>query len=282
MRGLLTSELYRWLRRPEIVGLLVGLPAVVVLQYAVGVLNAVSLADSASAAGDPTASEFFLSSYAAPASVVARLVEPPWILLAAVYIGAATTGFEYSWGTIRNLALAANGRGGLMLAHAAAVAVMTILVAMGVAAAGLVAPSVAMGLGVQLPPSPVTPDAGLAAVVGVVVASLVYAALGVAAATLVRSGPGGLLAVAGYFAVEKAITGLPAVQSETPLGWALRSLPLHTADGLMSAALGLVGMPGLNAPAYLSWPINVIAVVVWAGALVAAAAARLIVSDLTA
>jgi hypothetical protein len=205
--------------------------------------------------------------------------------LAVVYIGSAWLGLEHEYRTIRNLALARPGRLGFVLAR-----IGTLLVAVSVMVAALVVlaavlPAVAGPVGL-----PDSPRPSLVGAIGYVVATwvaLVAVGLGaMLAASLMRSGPGGLIFVIVYAMAEVLLARSPIWNDAGALAWLPQLLPVDRLAGLVGDAAAWAGMvdPFGSTPATGPTPPPVVGAIIalaWVGLIVGALLWRVRRMDIT-
>jgi len=109
---LLVSEITTWRKRPEIVAASLGMLVLVAALWISGYLSSQAAAASLPGpdAGRIAAELAFLAPYRYPASIVWIVASGIWLFFGIFYVGAATTGGDFGWGTIRTALLAGRGR----------------------------------------------------------------------------------------------------------------------------------------------------------------------------
>lgn len=212
MIGLLTRDIAVWRRRPEVVAVSLVTLAVVAGLWVSGFLTAQAAGASLpgpSAARD-AAQAAFLAPYRFPASLVWIVASGTWLFFGVYYVGAATTGGDLVWGTLRTALLAGRGRTEFVVVRLAFVVLL-----------GVVLLAVEASLGAALPILLSTgegpPVHATGVILGVAAGLLgvsVYGSAGVCAAILSRDRAAPLMvgaaAVAGAVDSEHA----PALESK--------------------------------------------------------------------
>ena len=225
--------------------------------------------------------------YAFPQSLLAVLAGAWPVPLACLFLGAATVGGDFGWGTIRTALLAWSDRTGWLVARLLSLAALAAFMLAAVLVVGALLPLVLIVAGEQLPA--VDPPTGLLVVVGAqLLVAIQYAALGVAGGLVARSLAGGFLLAGGYLLFDTALAGLGAWSAA-----GLRAVPAFSFSGsgrgLIEAANRVSGAPppldesitGLLPPLALPGWLSLVVVLVWLGALAALALVRLRRLDVT-
>jgi hypothetical protein len=247
MGYLLRADWLRIRRRWDVWIIVLGIPALGLLAYVTGAMSAgnnqiqtsgdippeFQLQIAAQAAAEKA---FAALPYQFPQSI-ATMVEGTamWLLLGAAYLAASLLGNEFSWGTIRNVALIQPGRL-RYLAVRLAWLVALVLVAVGaVTALGAIAPAIVRvdpgdpsaltqdpsSFGMLVPPAPVTIGGALIVVGSLLCVSLAAMVLVGLAALTFRSASSGFLVAAIYVVVE----GIAAALAMSRATGDLRYLP---------------------------------------------------------
>ncbi len=249
MSGLLRAEWIRWRRRVDAWGLLIATPLLAVLAYVNGLASA--HVNWGGSPGEPIPPEILVeearlrAAFAFPMDLRTLLgstsVSTLLLWLAVIYIGAAWLGLEHEHGTIRNLALVRPGRRGFVLARMATLIVMVSTMVACLAVLAAVFPVVA-GPATNLSTAPSDP-LGVAAYVIATWVALVGLGLGaMLAASVVRSGPGGLVIVIGYAMAEVLVARSPIWNDAGALAWIPQLLPVGRLAGLVGDAATWAGM----------------------------------------
>ena len=291
--GLLQAEWLRLRRRPEVLLLAVLLPVAAGLLFIASFLDAIRAVGVGDGPPTPILPEFrqwmawLREPYAFPQSLLAVL-DGAWpIPFACLFLGAATVGGDFGWGTIRTALLAWSDRTGWLVARLLSLAVLAAFMLAAVLVVGALLPLVLVVAGEQLPA--VDPPTGLLVVVGAqLLVAIQYAALGVAGGLVARSLAGGFLLAGGYLLFDTALAGLGVWSTA-----GLRAVPAFSFSGsgraLIEAANRVSGAPppldesitGLLPPLALPGWLSLVVVLVWLGALAALALVRLRRLDVT-
>ncbi len=160
MRDLLTADLYRLRRRPEVWLLLVIIP----LGAALGFLTSYFAVPGHYFNSDPTAppipeiaieqAEYFF-----PSSIFRALDDATWVLIAAFFLTATSVGAEFAWGTIRTALLARSDRGWFISSRITSIALICLVLVATLFVVGAFMPVVLAALGErQAADPPVQPD----------------------------------------------------------------------------------------------------------------------------
>lgn len=291
--GLLRAEWLRLRRRPEVLLLVTLVPVVAGLLFIASFLDAIRQVGVGDGPAAPIPTEILQlmtrlrEPYAFPQSLLTVLVGAWPIPLACLFLGTATVGADFGWGTIRTALLAWGDRTGWLVARVLSLAAIAALLLATVLVVGTLLPLVLVVAGEDLPA--VNPPTGLLVVIGAhLLVAIQYAVLGVAGGLVARSLAGGFLLAAGYLLVDTSVAGLGVW---TTAG--LRAVPALSFSGsgrvLIEAANRVSGAPPLLDPtAAASWPppalpswLSLVVVLVWLGALTALALLRLRRLDVT-
>jgi ABC-type transport system involved in multi-copper enzyme maturation permease subunit len=268
--------------------ILAAVPILAAVGWLTGYADARSLAADALAEPgvDPVQSAaFFLGRYQLPASVTATLTNGPWLNFAVLYLAAMTTGNEYAWGTIRNVLLASPSRTQYVLARFTFLAGVAILLTVVVALVGAVLPLAAATV-TGIPATSSGASANVPYEIGSLVAgTLLYGAVGVLLATILRNAAVPLVITAVYVVGETLVSPLQFWQGSDVLRWLPRLLPGNSVAGVVIGAqrdAGLVGQ-GAQLPDYLAtpWDVSLVATVVWIVLMLVGSMAALRAADIT-
>jgi hypothetical protein len=202
---LLRSEWLRLSRRRDIRLLLVLLPVVAGIQFLSGHAGAVSsLTDITSDAPNEARQQFerLVAAYQAPRSV-ATILSSGLLALAAVYVGVASLGSEYSGRTIKTWLQVAGSRYGFVASHALGVALVCAIATVELVVTGLALPLVITDPSLKDPGLPVVTIIDIAAVIAATALGTIVLALGaILAATVTRNATVALVLVVVYGIVE--------------------------------------------------------------------------------
>ena len=162
--------------------------------------------------------------YTFPFSIITMLQTGGAILAAVmVFIGAAWLGTEFSWGTIRQLALLRPDRWRFVGVRIAACVALAVVLLLALLAMGAVLPAIVTLEGSGHAPV-VTPAAILALAAAQLVTIAAATMVGVMFTALPRSGSLGIVFSAVYFVADGALGGNPVWQSSELLLWVPRLL----------------------------------------------------------
>lgn len=291
--GLLQAEWLRLRRRPEVLLLAALIPIAAGLLFIASFLDAirqVGVGDGPLTTIPPEVlywMAWLREPYAFPQSLLTVLSGAWPIPLACLFLGTATVGADFGWGTIRTALLAWGDRTGWLLARVLSLAAVAVLLLAAVLVVGTLLPLVLVVAGEHLPA--VNPPTGLLVVIGAhLVVAIQYAVFGVVGGLVARSLAGGFLLAGGYLLFETSVAGLGVWSAS-----GLRAVPAFSFSGsgrtLIEAANRVSGAPPpldpnaaalLPPPALPGW-FSLVVVLAWLGALAALALLRLRRLDVT-
>lgn len=217
-----------------------------------------------------------LAPYLFPASILTALNGSLWVSLAVGYTASVVVGSEFSWGTIRSLALS-RSRAGIVLGKW-----LFLMVVGGALVAVLVVVGAAMPFvnGAGSDGGPVGPVA--LGVLGAVGSMAFYATAALAVAVLSRSPTTPILVLAVILLGQSLVAGLPIWTGS--LDWVPGLLPGSAAGIIATAAqasAGLIDTDSLPAYLRLPWPLAAAVLTAWVVIPLAGAIARMRRMDIT-
>ena len=282
MGSLIRADWLRIRRRWDVWIIVLGIPALGLLGYFSGAMSAgnnqiqtvgdVPPEFQLQLAGQNAALHAFAAlPYQFPRSI-ATMVEGTamWLLLGAAYLAASLLGNEFSWGTIRNVALIQPGRLRYLAVRLASLVALVLVAFVAVSALGAIAPAIirvdpgdpsaltqdpsSFGMLQYVPSAPVTIGGALIVVGSLFCVALAGMALVGLAALKFRSAASGIL-VAGIYVVIEGIAAALVMSRATgdlrylpQLGLTMRLAGLvqdaQVAAGLSSAAGNPASSPG--------------------------------------
>lgn len=290
--GLLQAEWLRLRRRPEVLLLAALVPVAAGLLFTASFLDAIGHAGVGDGPLTTIPPEFLQlmarlrEPYAFPQSLLAVLAGAWSIPLACLFLGAATVGADFGWGTIRTALLAWSDRTGWLVARVLGLAAVAASLLAAILVVGALLPLLLVVAGEHLPA--VDPPTGLLIVTGAhFLVAIQYALLGVVGSLVARSLAGGFLLAGGYLLFDTAVAGLGAWSAA-----GLRAVPALSFSGsgraLILAANRVSGAPpplDENAAGLLPLPVpgwlSLVVVLVWLAVLAALALLRLRRLDIT-
>jgi hypothetical protein len=278
---LLASEIATWRRRREIVVASVALLVIVAAFWVSGYLSSQAAAASLPAGPGRAAAEVaFLAPYRSPASIVWIVASGIWLLFGVYYIGAATTGGDFVWATIRTALLAGRGRISVVAARLGFIVVLGwILFAMELLLGLLLPIAFSTGKG-----PPVRLTGVLLAVAAGALGVALYGSAGVCAALLLRDRAAPLLAGAAAVVAQSITSSLPFWHGNEVLEWVPRLFPSNALGALFLRSEQSVGIvPKSDVVTYLQipWPVAGVIVSVWIAVFAAVAAVALYRAEIT-
>ena len=282
MGSLIRADWLRIRRRWDVWIIVLGIPALGLLGYFSGAMSAgnnqiqtvgdVPPEFQLQLAGQNAALHAFAAlPYQFPRSI-ATMVEGTamWLLLGAAYLAASLLGNEFSWGTIRNVALIQPGRLRYLAVRLASLVALVLVAFVAVSALGAIAPAIirvdpgdpsaltqdpsSFGMLQYVPSAPVTIGGALIVVGSLFCVALAGMALVGLASLTFRSAASGIL-VAGAYVVVEGIAAALVMSRATgdlrylpQLGLTMRLAGLvqdaQVAAGLSSAAGNPASSPG--------------------------------------
>jgi hypothetical protein len=279
---LLAGEITTWRRRREIVVASLAVLVIVAGLWISGYLSSQAAAASLPAnPGRAVAELAFLAPYRSPASIVWIVASGIWLFFGVYYLGAATTGGDFVWATIRTALLAGRGRISFVAARLAFIVVL-----------GWILLAVELLLGVLLPVLLATGTGRPVRVTGVLLAIAagglgvgLYGSAGVCVALLLRDRAAPLLAGAAAVVGQSIGSSLPFWQGNEVLAWVPRLFPSNALGALFLRSEQSVGiLPKSDVVTYLQipWPVAVLIVIAWIAVFTAVAVVALYRADITA
>jgi hypothetical protein len=260
---LVIAVVRRWLRRPDVVVVVLAVPLLSATIWVVGMLHAQTMA----AQLDDPLSGTFLDAYRLPRSTGTIFTSGPWLNFAALYLGAVTAGSEFAWGTVRNAVFAPRGRMSFALAHFAFLSILVLAMILAILGLGILLPVAAASVHVFSEVGSVEGPLIASEIVSVSAGAAVWASAGVALATLLRSPVTPILVAVTYSVIEALISPLSVWQGSDVARWIPRLLPGNSVGGLaieLQRHAGTVGA-GAQLPDYLAspWSISLLAAASW-------------------
>ncbi len=216
---------------------------------------------------DPTSVAFFIDGYRFPRSTGTIFTTGPWLNFAALYLAAVTAGSEFSWGTVRNAVFAPRGRVSYALAHFAFLSLLIAGMILAVLALGILLPIAAVAGAAISDPGTFDGITAGSELIFTFTGAAVWAAAGVALATLLRNPVTPILVAVSYSVFEAFASPLAIWKQSEVTRWIPRLLPGNSVGGLaveVQRHAGTVG-EGAQLPDYLGspWTVSLVAAMLW-------------------
>lgn len=250
-RGAVLADFGRAVRRRDVWLVILAAPALGAVSYlnAAGGVAVDTDGPGGASSGPGPISAAVQARYAPPGALMTFLESSSWISLAGLYLGAALTGSDYRWGTIRTILLAANSRRRYLAARLATIGGLVAVSYALLTGLGLVVPFLSQGdseAASTLDPVAVGVDIG-----GRYLESMFLVTLATLLAVAVRSTGLALLGGMAVVALQPVIAAFPFWPSAGLLSTLPRFLPHQIAQDLSDRTARLAGaipLPGAPEP----------------------------------